>query len=39
MRQHLTEELFNQWVYEEVQKLLKSAPLDSAPLLPQSESN
>ena len=25
MRQHLTEELFNQWVYEEVQKLLTSS--------------
>lgn len=39
MRQYLTEELFNQWAYEEVQKLL-TVPLNSQqPALAFSEAN
>ncbi len=39
MRQYLTEELFNQWIYEEVQKLL-TVPLNSQqPALAFAEAN
>ena len=39
MRQYLTEELFNQWIYEEVQKLLSTAPISQQPALAFAASN
>jgi parvulin-like peptidyl-prolyl isomerase len=39
MRHHLTEELFNQWIYEEVQKLLSTPPALQQPTLAFSNSN
>jgi parvulin-like peptidyl-prolyl isomerase len=39
MRQYLTEELFNQWIYEEVQKLLSTPPTSTQPALAFADSN
>lgn len=39
MRHHLTEELFNQWAYEEVQKLLSTPLASQQPTLAFSASN
>ena len=39
MRQYLTEELFNQWAYEEVQKLLSTPLASQQPVLALAASN
>ncbi|WP_310415319.1 peptidylprolyl isomerase [Chamaesiphon sp. OTE_8_metabat_110] len=39
MRQYLTEELFNQWIYEEVQKLLSTPPISQQSTLAFADKN